>query len=484
MKPSSDKTMKRYCDKTNLISKIILIFLIFISNCKIETSAKLFSIISLAKNSASSTTNQFTLSANVSGLNGTGLVLQNNLSDNLSITANGIFNFSILGNLNQSYSITILAQPKNPDQLCVISNPIGTIGSTQNIISVNCSNLSVTYSSSPYSFIVNSAITSIIPTLVGVFTSCLASPTLPTGLSINNLTCTISGTPTLIQASTNYSITASGTNGNTTTNLNLTITAIPAAPTSLIYPSSLFVFKQNSAITTITPTVIGSVTSCSSAPTLPMGLSINSTTCAITGTPTTLQGSTAYTITASNAGGSTTANFSIIVQAVVYKIFITASTYNGDLVTAAAGANGALSADILCNLDTNKPNASNYKAVIIDSVNRTAVPGFMDWVLLANTSYVRSSDSALIFTTNATRIFTFGALTNSIRFGTQQDYWTGLQNGGIDWDVSTRRCVDWVNSTIGQTARYGLSDLTDYSSFSAGAFTTCNNFKRLLCAEQ
>lgn len=189
-------------------------------------------------------------------------------------------------------------------------------------------------------------------------------------------------------------------------------------------------------------------------------------------------------ITATNAGGSTTANFSLIVQAVVYKLFITATTYNGDLVTAAGGANGASSADILCNLDANKPNASNYKAVIIDSINRTALPSFIDWVLTANTSYVRGSDSALIFTTNATRIFTFGSLTNSIRFGTQQDYWTGLQNGGTDWDVSTRRCLDWVNSTIGQTARYGLSDLTDYNSFSTGAFTTCNNFKRLLCAEQ
>ena len=426
----------------------------------------------------------YSLSVNVSGLSGTGLVLQNNLSDNLAVTANGIFNFTNVMTFNQTYSITILTKPSNPDQSCIISSPIGNIVSTQNTVSVVCSNLILSYTGSPYSYFVNSAITPIIPSLTGVITSCTSSPALPTGLSLVNTTCAITGNPTVIQAATNYIITAGNTNGATTANLNLAITAMPPAPTSLVYPSNLFVLKQNSPVPTITPTMIGTVTSCSSAPSLPLGLSINGTTCAITGTPTTLQGSTAYVVTASNAGGSTTANFSIIVQAVVFKIFITASTYNGDLVTAGGGANGALSADILCNLDTNKPNASIYKAVIIDSANRTAVPSFIDWVLIANTTYVRGSDSSAIFTTNATRIFTFGTLTNSIRFGTQQDYWTGLQNAGIDWDVSTRRCVDWVNSNIGQTARYGLSDLTDYSSFSTGAFATCNNFKRLLCAEQ
>ena len=56
-------------------------------------------------------------------------------------------------------------------------------------------------------------------------------------------------------------------------------------------------------IATITPTVTGTVTSCSAAPALPTGLGINSSTCAISGTPTVSQGATGYTITASNGSG-------------------------------------------------------------------------------------------------------------------------------------------------------------------------------------
>ena len=50
----------------------------------------------------------------------------------------------------------------------------------------------------------------------------------------------------------------------------------------------------------------GTVTSCTSNPTLPNGLSLSSA-CVITGTPTAGQAATAYTVTATNTGGSATA---------------------------------------------------------------------------------------------------------------------------------------------------------------------------------
>ena len=86
------------------------------------------------------------------------------------------------------------------------------------------------------------------------------------------------------------------------------------APSALAYIGSPYTYTQNAAIVANTPTVTGTVTSCSSAPALPTGLSIHNTTCAITGTPTTIQGATVYTITASNAIGSTSTTISIAVQ--------------------------------------------------------------------------------------------------------------------------------------------------------------------------
>ncbi|MDH4200625.1 MAG: Ig domain-containing protein [Spirochaetia bacterium] len=93
-----------------------------------------------------------------------------------------------------------------------------------------------------------------------------------------------------------------------------TTTTTGTAPT-VTYSGSPFTFTQNSAITTIAPTLTGDApTSCSSSPTLPAGLSIAATTCAISGTPTAVSGVTAYTITATNATGNGTANISIAVN--------------------------------------------------------------------------------------------------------------------------------------------------------------------------
>ncbi|MCP5500604.1 MAG: putative Ig domain-containing protein [Leptospiraceae bacterium] len=80
---------------------------------------------------------------------------------------------------------------------------------------------------------------------------------------------------------------------------------------TVTYSGSPFTFTQNLSITTQTPTVTGTVTSCTASPTLPAGLSIAATTCVISGTPTTVQSATSYTITATNSAGNTTATISI-----------------------------------------------------------------------------------------------------------------------------------------------------------------------------
>jgi hypothetical protein len=70
----------------------------------------------------------------------------------------------------------------------------------------------------------------------------------------------------------------------------------------------------NEAITALKPTVTGTVTSYGVSPSLPAGLSINSSTGVISGTPTAVTPKASYTVTASNAGGSTTASVSMVVN--------------------------------------------------------------------------------------------------------------------------------------------------------------------------
>ncbi|MEM7179612.1 MAG: putative Ig domain-containing protein [Spirochaetota bacterium] len=81
------------------------------------------------------------------------------------------------------------------------------------------------------------------------------------------------------------------------------------------YSASFYGFLQGSAITSQTPTIVGTINSCTVSPSLPTGLSLDSTTCTISGTPTTSQTSTSYTITASNSVGSLSTTISIQIYA-------------------------------------------------------------------------------------------------------------------------------------------------------------------------
>ncbi len=144
---------------------------------------------------------------------------------------------------------------------------------------------------------------SISPTITGGVTSCSPSPTLPTGLSINATTCTISGTPSAAKVATAYTITASNAYGNT--NVLVTITAQLYAPSSISFPFAGGTVNYTTGVAVnVAASISGIVTSCSVSPSLPAGLTLNTTTCAITGTPTGTSPATNYTITASNASGS------------------------------------------------------------------------------------------------------------------------------------------------------------------------------------
>jgi len=68
----------------------------------------------------------YTVGGTVTGLSGTGLVLQDNSGDNLGVSANGTFTFTSGIDQGGAYSVTVLTQPTN--QTCAVHNASGTIG--------------------------------------------------------------------------------------------------------------------------------------------------------------------------------------------------------------------------------------------------------------------------------------------------------------------------------------------------------------------
>src|SRR5690349_24604126 len=74
-----------------------------------------------------STPQQYMVGGSVSGLSGSGLVLQNNGGNDLAVTSNGSFVFSTAVASGSDYAVTAKTQPTNPSQTCVVSAGSGTI---------------------------------------------------------------------------------------------------------------------------------------------------------------------------------------------------------------------------------------------------------------------------------------------------------------------------------------------------------------------
>ncbi len=85
-----------------------------------------------------------TVGGTVSGLEGTGLMLQNNGGDDLAIAADGGFSFATPLPDGSAYNVTVLTQPGEPSQTCTVSNASGTL------MGANVSNVEVTCTTNRY----------------------------------------------------------------------------------------------------------------------------------------------------------------------------------------------------------------------------------------------------------------------------------------------------------------------------------------------
>jgi len=87
----------------------------------------------------------YTIGGTVSGLSGTGLVLQDNGGNNLPVSANGSFTFTTAIAGGGAYSVTVLTQPSSPAQTCGVTNGSGTASTNVTSVQVSCTTTPVTY---------------------------------------------------------------------------------------------------------------------------------------------------------------------------------------------------------------------------------------------------------------------------------------------------------------------------------------------------
>ncbi|WP_246739021.1 putative Ig domain-containing protein [Bradyrhizobium aeschynomenes] len=319
----------------------------------------------------------------------------------------------------------------------ITGTPTATSGATTYTVTVTDSNtatasntfsltvngaVTATQSVASKSLSVNVAATSFTPVTGSNGTAPLTygvSPTLPAGLSFNTSTGAITGTPTAITATATYTVTVTDANSATASNtFSLTVNGAVSA-TQAIPSKGLTV---NVAATPFTPVTGAGGTSPLSygvAPALPTGLSFNTSTGAITGTPTATSGATTYTVTVTDANSATaTATFSLTVngavsatQAIASKVLtanqaataFTPVTGSGGTAPLGFSVSPALPTGLTLNTSdgsiTGTPTATSgattYTVTVTDAANATATNTFSLTVNGAVTATTAVPSSAL-----------------------------------------------------------------------------------------
>src|SRR5687768_12520817 len=97
----------------------------------------------------------FSIGGTVTGLTGSGLVLQNNASGDLAIAGDGPFTFASTVPSGTAYNVTVLTQPTSPAQSCAVTSGTGSVSSA------NVTNIVVSCSSTPR-FAVGGTVTGLI----------------------------------------------------------------------------------------------------------------------------------------------------------------------------------------------------------------------------------------------------------------------------------------------------------------------------------
>ena len=133
------------------------------------------------------------------------------------------------------------------------------------------------------------------------------SPSLPAGLSLNASTGAITGTPTGASASTSYTVSVTDGSSTSTATFSLGVNAALSSTTGTV-PSGVY---KDVAVTAFTPISFSGGTSPISyavSPSLPAGLTLNTSTGVISGTATGTSANTTYTVTATDANGDSEAS--------------------------------------------------------------------------------------------------------------------------------------------------------------------------------
>jgi len=265
---------------------------------------------------------------------------------------------------------------------------------------------------------------------------------LPTGLSINTTTGLISGTPTAAAGTFTVTLSAANATGTGTANLTLTLNAIPQ------------ISSTNNAIATRNSAFSYQITADSSptsydATGLPVGLSVNTSTGLISGTPTAAAGTFTVTLSAANATGTGTLSLTLEVTEPLLGAPVISSA-----LTATATRGSAFSYQITASSSPTSYNATGLPAGLsinastgLISGNPTAAAGTFI-VTLSAANGTGAGTANLTLTLNASPQIT-SALTATATRGSAFSYQITADSSPTSYNATGLPTGLSVNTTNG-----------------------------------
>lgn len=113
-------------------------------NCVIANGTGTATLAAAPTITVTCTTLSFPVSVNLAGLAGGSVVFQDNGADNLTVSANGTFQFATTIPSGGAYSVSVLTQPTTPSQTCVVPNNAGTVTTGPVTVNATCTTNSFT----------------------------------------------------------------------------------------------------------------------------------------------------------------------------------------------------------------------------------------------------------------------------------------------------------------------------------------------------
>jgi hypothetical protein len=303
--------------------------------------------------------------------------------------------------------------------------------------------------------------------LAGTSPTYTTNPSLP-GLTINSSTGVISGTVSSSTSSnTPYTITAQNSSGSTTFAFYI---RVYTSPYSLTYNNGIKLFLTKNVSMTSSPAISNSneveFLEYSVSPPLPVGLSLNTSTGVVSGTPTGSFTDSTYTITVSNSVGSTT--FSLLIKVYAAPTGITYSDQISEVSTSVSYSSPTIS-----NSSDVGPLTYNISPSLPSDLSLNTSSGAISGTTPSTVTNVN-------YTVTASNLI--GSVSNTIRI--RIVYKSFTLNYGSRFDGTSTFYGYSSNANYGGGATYGSLSNSNYKTTSIVAFYTVQGYTDLAFLKQ